>query len=111
MMKKIIIPILTVIIILSVGTVAYHYLEGWTYVDSLFFSTIALTTGISSGLYPKYDVTKLFTVVYIIGGLGTVLFELTQIGTPQLQEHLTKGIGAIKKKFDGVVNNGDDSKK
>lgn len=96
-MKTILIPFVTILLILSVGTVAYHYMEGWEYIDSLYFSTIALTTGISSGFYPTKDISKLFTVFYIIGGLGTVLFELTQIGRPQLEKHLTKAINGVRK--------------
>ena len=30
--------LLTTIIVLIIGTITYHYLEGWSYIDSLYFS-------------------------------------------------------------------------
>ena len=32
------------IIIISFGTVFYHYVEGWSWIDSAYFSVITLTT-------------------------------------------------------------------
>lgn len=60
-------------VILGIGTVVYHNLEGWNWIDSLYFSVITLTT-IGYGDYsPQTEEGKLFTIFYILVGLGLIL--------------------------------------
>ena len=60
-------------IILAFGTAVYHHLEGWSVIDSLYFSVITLTT-IGYGDYsPQTPAGKIFTIFYIIIGLGMIL--------------------------------------
>ncbi|MFK8100966.1 MAG: potassium channel family protein [Saprospiraceae bacterium] len=63
----------TTMIILTLGTVAYHYLEEWTWVDSLYFSVITLTTIGYGDFTPQTVEGKIFTVFYIILGIGIIL--------------------------------------
>ncbi len=63
----------TTSLILALGTVVYHFLEGWTWVDSLYFSVITLTTIGYGDFSPQTDAGKLFTICYIIIGLGMIL--------------------------------------
>ncbi|MGB0850712.1 MAG: potassium channel family protein [Bacteroidia bacterium] len=60
-------------IIISLGTVAYHFLEGWSWVDSFYFSVVTLTTVGFGDFAPQTDAGKLFTVFYIIMGIGMIL--------------------------------------
>jgi hypothetical protein len=54
----------------AVGTVAYMAIEGWTAVDALYFSVVTLATVGFGDLHPTTDVGKLFTVAYILFGIG-----------------------------------------
>lgn len=65
--------LITSIIILAIGTFMYHYLEGWNYLDSLYFSVITLTTIGYGDLSPQTDAGKIFTLIYIVIGLGMIL--------------------------------------
>ena len=56
--------------VVATGTVAFHYLEDWSWVDSLYFSVVAVTTVGFGDLVPTTDAAKLFTVGYIITGIG-----------------------------------------
>jgi len=55
------------------GTVVYHYLEGWSRIDSLYFSIITLTTIGYGDFSPQTDAGKLFTIGYILLGIGVIL--------------------------------------
>lgn len=60
-------------ITLTTGTVCYHYIEGWPWLDALYFSTITLTTIGYGDFSPSSDLGKVFTIVYIIIGVGLIL--------------------------------------
>ena len=60
----------TVFVVLGVGTLAYRVLEDWSWVDSLYFSVVTLTTVGYGDLSPTTDASKLFTVVYLAIGVS-----------------------------------------
>jgi voltage-gated potassium channel len=55
---------------ISFGTVAYMQLEGWSAIDALYFSVVTLATVGFGDLHPTTEVGKLFTVGYILFGIG-----------------------------------------
>jgi voltage-gated potassium channel len=55
---------------IAFGTVAYMWLEGWSAIDALYFSVVALATVGFGDLVPTTDPGKLFTVAYILFGIG-----------------------------------------
>lgn len=65
--------IFTAGIIIGIGTVVYHYLEGWTWFDSLYFSVITLSTVGYGDISPQTTGGKAFTMVYVIVGIGIIL--------------------------------------
>lgn len=76
--------LITTIVILMVGTLTYHYLEGWSVVDSLYFSVVTLTTIGYGDFSPQTDAGKMFTIIYIIAGIGMILSFINTI-----QHHYT----------------------
>lgn len=56
----------------ATGTVVFRVLEEWSWVDSLYFSVIAVTTVGFGDLAPTTDATKLFTVFYVVAGVSIV---------------------------------------
>jgi voltage-gated potassium channel Kch len=62
-----------VIFTLTLGTITYHSIEGWTWLDSLYFSVITLTTIGFGDLAPATDIGKIFTIIYVFIGLGILL--------------------------------------
>jgi hypothetical protein len=59
-----------VFLIISIGTGVYMVLEGWSLVDALYFSVVTLATVGFGDLHPTTDLAKLFTVGYILSGIG-----------------------------------------
>jgi voltage-gated potassium channel Kch len=58
------------LLVILLGTVFYHYTEGWGWIDSLYFSVITLSTVGYGDFSPTTPFTKLFTTVYIFLGIS-----------------------------------------
>ncbi len=58
---------------LMLGTLVYHWLEGWSYLDALYFCVITLATVGYGDLTPTTDLAKVFTIIYVINGVVILL--------------------------------------
>ena len=63
---------IAVVTMLATGTVVYHFVEDWSWVDSFYFSSVAVTTVGFGDLAPSRDASKLFTVVYVFAGIALI---------------------------------------
>jgi hypothetical protein len=78
-------PLLLVISLLIGGTAFYSVWEGWNVVDSLYFCAMSLATVGYGDLVPETEVGKVFTVVYVLGGIGTLVAFFTTVTAKVLQ--------------------------
>lgn len=62
--------VLVGLLVLGIGVVFYHTFESLSWIDSLYFCIITLTTIGYGDIVPKTDIGKLFTSVYVIVGIG-----------------------------------------
>jgi voltage-gated potassium channel Kch len=76
---------LTVGGLLGSGTLVYHKFEGWSVLDSLYFSVITLTTVGYGDLTPTRPGTKIFTMMFIIVGIGILLAFVNLVAKHALQ--------------------------
>jgi voltage-gated potassium channel Kch len=58
------------LVVLSGGAVFYHFVEGLSWLDSFYFCTITLTTVGYGDISPHTVAGKLFTIFYILAGIG-----------------------------------------
>ncbi|HEX3082844.1 MAG TPA: potassium channel family protein [Candidatus Saccharimonadia bacterium] len=89
-----------VILILS-GTAFYMQTEKWSLVDAVYFCVTTLTT-VGSQLHPTTDASKIFTMVYIFLGLGSVGGFIAAIAHHAKEQHpdLDKIAGRLRRKQD-----------
>jgi hypothetical protein len=67
--------------VLLFGTLIYHWLEGWSYLDALYFCVISLATVGYGDFTPTTPWGKLFTIFYVINGIGILLTFFDRIRT------------------------------
>lgn len=58
--------------LLFIGTIFYNYIEGWNWLDSLYFCVVTLATVGFGDLSPTTELGKAFAIVYIFLGLGMI---------------------------------------
>lgn len=66
-------------VLLILGSMVYHYVEGWGWLDSLYFCVVTLTTVGYGDLSPTQPVSKIFTIFYILNGLGVLLAFIDRV--------------------------------
>jgi voltage-gated potassium channel len=77
-------PLLLVVSLLIVGTIFYTLVEGWSVIDAIYFSAMSLATVGYGDLVPETEIGKLFTVVYVIAGIGILVSFFTALSTKTL---------------------------
>lgn len=73
--------LITLALILLSGTLFYHQTEGWSLLDSFYFAFVSLIpTGVNTGLSPEATISKWFTMLYLVVGVGVMLMLLIRMG-------------------------------
>jgi len=70
------IVISSLVAILASGTVLFHILEKWSWVDAFYFICMTITTIGYGDLTPSSDATKLLTIFYAFLGISLLLLVL-----------------------------------
>lgn len=78
-------PLLLVLSLLIVGTAFYTVVEGWGVIDAVYFSAMSLATVGYGDVVPETAVGKLFTVVYVLAGIGILVSFFTALAGKTLE--------------------------
>lgn len=77
-------------IVIGSGTVFYRAVEGWSWVDSLYFTVITLTTVGYGDLSPSTAGSKIFTVVFILIGIGLLVSFIERVARYAAEDHAAR---------------------
>lgn len=78
------------VVIVSTGTLFYTLVEGWSVLDALYFTVITLTTIGYGDLHPTTDVAKIFTIIFVVVGVGFILGFLNFIVARTVKDRVDK---------------------
>jgi voltage-gated potassium channel len=78
-------PLLLVVSLLIAGTVFYTLVEGWSIVDAVYFCSMSLATVGYGDVVPDTEAGKIFTVVYVLSGIGILVSFFTALTKKTLE--------------------------
>jgi voltage-gated potassium channel len=93
LLKRLAIAIIALLSILCLGTVGFHYLEGWNFPESLYATVVTLSTVGYGDFIPHTGEGMMFTVFLIIVGVGTMLYTVGLITETMIEGRLNIILG------------------
>lgn len=72
------------LLLIIIGTLAFHRLEHWTWIQSFYFTVSTLATVGYGDLHPTSDGTRLFAALFILVGVGVAVAALGILGSGYL---------------------------
>ena len=67
-------------ILVLIGGIFYSFVEGWRFLDALYFSIVTITTLGYGDFVPLTDIGKVFTIIYSLSGIAIAFYFLAIIG-------------------------------
>jgi hypothetical protein len=67
------------------GMLFYHFVEGWSLIDAAYFCVVSLATVGYGDLTPTTPISRIFTMVYLVNGIGILLAFFDRIRVVRTQ--------------------------
>ena len=93
---KIKISLVILLTIFVIGTVGFHFLEGWNLLDSLYTTIATLSTVGYGDFSPETKAGKIFTIFVIIFGVGMMFYTLVLMAETFIEGRLRYVLGRGK---------------
>ncbi len=91
--RRILFAVLAVVVAIVFGAVGFYLIEGWSILDSLYVSTQTVTTVGYGDLTPATRNGRIFSTVFMLAGVGVVLYALTATVHAIVQSELVATFG------------------
>ncbi len=75
-------------LLLTTGVIFYMLVEHWSFVDALYFCVTTLTTVGFGSPAPSTDLGKLFTVCFVLSGVGMFLAVINALGKAAVKNQI-----------------------
>jgi voltage-gated potassium channel len=99
-------PLLLLVVAVAVGTIGYHLIEGWSFLDSLYMTVTTLTTVGFREVHPLSTGGRIFTIGLVLTGVVTLFTTTTIVAALILQGDLGDALRRrrMERRIDGLRN-------
>ena len=91
--RRIVFAVVAVAVAIVFGAVGFHLIEGWSILDSLYVSAQTVTTVGYGDLTPATRNGRIFSTLFMLAGVGVVLYALTTTVHAIVQSELVATFG------------------
>lgn len=91
--RRILLAVAAVLVAIAFGAVGFYLIEGWSILDSLYVSVQTVTTVGYGDLTPATRNGRIFSTVFMLAGVGVVLYALTATVQAIVQSELVATFG------------------
>jgi voltage-gated potassium channel len=88
-LKEAVQVLVLLLLVLIFGVVGYHLIERWSWFDSLYMTVITLATVGYGEIHPLSVPGRIFTIFLIMGGMGIILYGVTEVTTFIVEGEMT----------------------
>jgi voltage-gated potassium channel len=81
------------LLVMVAGVIGYRVIEGWTFIDALYMTVITLATVGYGETHPLSPAGRIFTIILILGGVGTAFYIISSMARYVLEGELGFRIG------------------
>lgn len=78
--KNLVIPLVILALIYVVSIVFFHFVEGWSFLDAAYYTTVTIATVGYGDFTPKTSLGKIGAMILIFSGVSTGLYVITHVG-------------------------------
>lgn len=96
--SEVIVAISTLFTWIAIGTIVFHKLEGWSRIQSFYFSVVTITTVGYGDLSPSSDISRLFAAIYILVGVSIGIVTLSLVGSAIIKYREERYLKKVKKR-------------
>jgi len=104
--KRLLVASLLLLFIIALGTVGFRLIEGWELIES-FYATVTTISTVGYGDFaPVTREGRLFTVLLVVFGVGTMLYAVTMFAEMVVEDRLKKilGRGSMESRIERMKN-------
>ena len=95
--RKLLNASLAILSMIFIGTLGFHFIENLTWLDSVYITVETVTTVGYGDIPPKSVEGRIFATLFMLFGVGTVLYALTVLAQAIIQSEIIEALGINQK--------------
>jgi hypothetical protein len=77
--RRLLVAGIIIVSTLLLGTLLFHRIEGWSYVDSFYYTGITITTVGYGDFTPQHTAGKIAAVMFAFTGVGIIFYSVSVV--------------------------------
>lgn len=88
--KRLVVSVFVFFLVLTGSSFAYHYVEGWSMIDSIYFVVISATTIGYGDITPATSIGKLITILFSFFWIAFAFYYVSLISSYVFKRYLER---------------------